>query len=189
VPGLKVVQPSTPHDAKGLLLAALEDPDPVMVFEHKLLYKSRGVVPEGYYIEPIGKAAVRRAGRDATIVASSIMTLRSLEAAERLAQEGIDVEVIDLRSIRPIDRAAIVDSVRKTSRLVCVYEGVQQLGIGAEIAAIVAGSDAFDYLDAPIVRLGGADCPLPYNPQLEKAAVPQAGDIADAVRRLVGGKR
>jgi pyruvate dehydrogenase E1 component beta subunit len=189
VPGLKVVQPSTPHDAKGLLLAALEDPDPVMVFEHKLLYKSRGVVPEGYYIEPIGKAAVRREGRDATVVASSIMTLRSLEAAERLAPEGIDVEVIDLRSIRPIDRAAIVDSVRKTSRLVCVYEGVQQLGIGAEIAAIVAGSDAFDYLDAPIVRLGGADCPLPYNPQLEKAAVPQADDIADAVRRLVGGKR
>lgn len=188
VPGLKVVQPSTPHDAKGLLLAALEDPDPVMVFEHKLLYKSRGVVPGGYYVEPIGVAAVRREGRDATIVASSIMTLRSLEAAERLAQEGIDVEVIDLRSIRPIDGAAIIDSVRKTSRLVCVYEGVQQLGIGAEIAAIVAGSDAFDYLDAPIVRLGGADCPLPYNPQLEKAAVPQAHDIADAVRRLVGGK-
>ena len=188
VPGLKVLQPSTPHDAKGLLLAALEDPDPVMVFEHKLLYKSRGVVPDGYYVEPIGVAAVRREGRDATIVASSIMTLRSLEAAERLAQEGIDVEVIDLRSIRPIDGAAIIDSVRKTSRLVCVYEGVQQLGIGAEIAAIVAGSDAFDYLDAPIVRLGGADCPLPYNPQLEKAAVPQADDIADAVRRLVGGK-
>ncbi|MBR8270688.1 alpha-ketoacid dehydrogenase subunit beta [Burkholderia cenocepacia] len=186
VPGLKVVQPSTPHDAKGMLLAALEDPDPVMIFEHKLLYKSKGIVPEGYYVEPIGKAVVRREGRDVTIVATSIMTLRSLEAADALQQEGIDVEVIDLRSIRPIDRDAIIASVRKTSRLVCVYEGVQQLGIGAEIASIVCESDAFDYLDAPIVRLGGADCPLPYNPQLEKAAVPQVLDIVEAVRHIVG---
>ncbi|WP_311771967.1 alpha-ketoacid dehydrogenase subunit beta [Burkholderia sp. Bp9031] len=186
VPGLKVVQPSTPHDAKGLLLAALEDPDPVMIFEHKLLYKSKGIVPEGYYVEPIGKAVVRREGRDVTIVATSIMTVRSLEAADALQQEGIDVEVIDLRSIRPIDREAIIASVRKTSRLVCVYEGVQQLGIGAEIASIVCESDAFDYLDAPIVRLGGSDCPLPYNPQLEKAAVPQVPDIVEAVRHIVG---
>ncbi|MDN7779567.1 alpha-ketoacid dehydrogenase subunit beta [Burkholderia orbicola] len=186
VPGLKVVQPSTPHDAKGLLLAALEDPDPVMIFEHKLLYKSKGIVPEGYYVEPIGKAVVRREGRDVTIVATSIMTVRSLEAADALQQEGIDVEVIDLRSIRPIDREAIIDSVSKTSRLVCVYEGVQQLGIGAEIASIVCESDAFDYLDAPIVRLGGADCPLPYNPQLEKVAVPQVPDIVEAVRHIVG---
>src|SRR6185437_13087914 len=106
VPGLKVIQPSTPHDAKGLLLAALDDPDPVMIFEHKLLYKSRGPVPEGYYTEPIGKAALRRAGRDVTIVASSVMAIRSLEAAALLEAEGIDAEVIDLRSVRPIDRCA-----------------------------------------------------------------------------------
>ena len=188
VPGLKVVQPSTPHDAKGLLLAALEDPDPVLIFEHKLLYKSKGPVPEGYYTVPIGKAAVRRAGRDVTIVATSIMAIRSLEAAALLEQEGVDAEVIDLRSIRPIDRGAIIASIRKTSRLICVYEGVQQLGIGAEIAAIACESEAFDYLDAPVIRLGGADCPLPYNPELEKAAVPQVDDIVAAARRIVGGR-
>lgn len=188
VPGLKVVQPSTPHDAKGMLLAALDDPDPVMIFEHKLLYKSKGVVPEGYYVEPLGKAVIRREGADVTIVATSIMSVRAVEAAEVLAQEGIDAEVVDLRSIRPIDRQAIIDSVRKTARLICVYEGVQQLGIGSEIAAIVSEGEAFDALDAPIVRLGGADCPLPYNPQLEKAAVPQVADIVDAARRLVGGR-
>lgn len=188
VPGLKVVQPSTPHDAKGMLLAALDDPDPVMIFEHKLLYKSKGVVPEGYYVEPLGKAVVRRRGADVTIVATSIMSVRALEAAEALAQDGIDVEVVDLRSIRPIDRQAIIDSVRKTSRLICVYEGVQQLGVGAEVAAIASEGEAFDALDAPIVRLGGADCPLPYNPQLERAAVPQVADIVDAARRLVGGR-
>jgi pyruvate dehydrogenase E1 component beta subunit len=186
VPGLKVVQPSTPHDAKGLLLAALEDPDPVMIFEHKLLYKSKGPVPEGYYTVPIGKAAVRRAGRDVTIVATSMMAIRSLEAAGVLEQEGVDAEVIDLRSIRPIDRESIIASIRKTSRLICVYEGVQQLGIGAEIAAIACESEAFDYLDAPVIRLGGADCPLPYNPELEKAAVPQVDDIVAAARRIVG---
>lgn len=188
VPGLKVVQPSTPHDAKGMLLAALDDPDPVMIFEHKLLYKSKGVVPEGYYVEPLGKAVVRRLGTDVTIVATSIMSVRALEAAEALAQDGIDVEVVDLRSIRPIDRQSIIDSVRKTSRLICVYEGVQQLGIGSEVAAIVSEGEAFDALDAPIVRLGGADCPLPYNPQLERAAVPQVADIVAAARRLVGGR-
>jgi acetoin:2,6-dichlorophenolindophenol oxidoreductase subunit beta len=189
VPGLKVVQPSTPHDAKGLLLAALEDPDPVMIFEHKLLYKSKGPVPEGYYTEPIGRAVVRRAGADVTIAATSIMAIRSLEAAAILADEGIDAEVIDLRSVRPIDRATLIKSISKTSRLICVYEGVQQFGVGAEIAAIACESDAFDYLDAPVIRLGGADCPLPYNPQLEKAAVPQIDDIVAAARRIVGGRR
>jgi pyruvate/2-oxoglutarate/acetoin dehydrogenase E1 component len=188
VPGLKVIQPSTPHDAKGLLLAALEDPDPVLIFEHKLLYKTRGPVPEGYYTEPIGKAVIRRAGHDVTIVATSIMVIRALEAAALLEAQGIDVEVIDLRSIRPIDRKAVIDSVKKTSRLICVYEGVQQLGIGAEIASIVCESDAFDYLDAPVVRLGGADCPLPYNPVLEKAAVPQVDDIVAAAQRMLAGR-
>jgi pyruvate dehydrogenase E1 component beta subunit len=185
VPGLKVVQPSTPHDAKGLLLAAIDDPNPVLMFEHKLLYKTRGPVPEDPYRVPIGKAAVRRPGRDLTIVAGSIMAIRAAAAAARLATENIDAEVIDLRSLRPIDSTTIAASVRKTHRLLIVYEGVKIMGIGAEISAMIAESDAFDFLDAPIARLGGADVPLPYNPVLEKAAVPQEDDIVAAARRLV----
>lgn len=189
VPGLKVIQPSTPHDAKGMLLAAVADPDPVMIFEHKLLYKMKGPVPEGHYTVPIGKAAIRREGTDLTIVATSIMVHKALEAAETLAGEGIDIEVVDLRSIRPLDRDAIIASVKKTSRLICVYEGVKTLGIGAEISATIAESEAFDYLDAPIVRLGGSETPIPYNPELEKAAVPQVPDIIAAARDLVRGVR
>jgi pyruvate dehydrogenase E1 component beta subunit len=189
VPGLKVIQPATPHDAKGMLLAALEDPDPVMIFEHKLLYKMKGPVPEGYYTVPIGKAEIVREGRDATIVATSIMVHKALEAAAALQAEGIEVEIIDLRTIRPIDRETVIASVKKTSRLVCVYEAVKTLGIGAEISAMVAESEAFDYLDAPIIRLGGADSPIPYNPDLEKAAVPQVPGIIDATRALVQGRR
>jgi acetoin:2,6-dichlorophenolindophenol oxidoreductase subunit beta len=184
VPGLKVVQPSTPHDAKGLLLAAIDDPDPVLIFEHKLLYKMKGHVPAEAYRVPIGKAEIRRAGKDVTVVATSIMVHRALDAAAELAKEGIDLEVIDLRSLRPIDKDAITSSVRKTSRLLCVYEGVKTLGIGAEISAMVAESEAFDYLDAPIIRLGGAESPIPYNPDLERAAVPQTPDIAAAARKL-----
>ncbi|MBN7757179.1 alpha-ketoacid dehydrogenase subunit beta [Nitratireductor aquimarinus] len=189
VPGLKVIQPSTPHDVKGMLLAAIEDPDPVMIYEHKLLYKMKGEVPEGYYTVPIGKAAVRREGADLTIVATSIMVHKSLDAAKQLAEEGIDVEVIDLRSIRPMDRQTIIDSVCKTSRLMCVYEGVKTLGVGAEISAMIAESEAFDYLDAPVVRLGGAETPIPYNPELEKATVPQVDGIVKAARDLVTGAR
>ena len=189
VPGLKVIQPATPHDAKGMLLAALEDPDPVMIFEHKLLYKTKGPVPEGYYTVPIGKANVVRAGKDVTVVATSIMVHKALEAAEALKAEGIDVEVIDLRTIRPIDRETVIASVKKTSRLLCVYEAVKTMGIGAEISAMIAESEAFDYLDAPIIRLGGIDSPIPYNPQLEKAAVPQVPDIIAGLRALVQGRR
>ncbi|KXF76125.1 pyruvate dehydrogenase [Paramesorhizobium deserti] len=189
VPGLKVVQPATPHDAKGLLLAALEDPDPVMIFEHKLLYKMKGPVPEGYYTTPIGKAEIRREGKDVTIVATAIMVHKALEAAETLASEGIDAEVIDLRTIRPMDRETVIASVKKTSRLICVYEGVKTLGVGAEVSAMIAESDAFDFLDAPIIRLGGAETPIPYNPELEKAAVPQVPDILKSARDLVNGVR
>ena len=189
VPGLKVLQPATPHDAKGLLLAAVADPDPVMIFEHKLLYKMKGDVPEGYYTVPIGKARVAREGRDVTIVATSIMVHKSLEAAVALEDEGINVEVIDLRCIRPIDHATVIASVKKTHRLMCVYEAVKAFGMGAEISAMIAESDAFDYLDAPIVRLGGSDSPIPYNPDLEKAAVPQVNDIITSARALVQGKR
>ncbi len=187
VPGLKVIQPSSPHDAKGMLLSAIDDPNPVLIFEHKLLYKTKGHVPEGDYRVPIGKAAVRREGRDLTIVGSSIMVVRAAAAAEKLAEEGIDAEVIDLRSLRPIDFDTIAASVRKTHRLMVVYEGVKTMGIGAEISAMIAESDVFDFLDAPIVRLGGAEVPLPYNPVLEKAAVPQEDDILTAARRLARG--
>ncbi|AGS26481.1 alpha-ketoacid dehydrogenase subunit beta [Rhizobium etli] len=189
VPGLKVIQPATPHDVKGMLLAAVADPDPVMIFEHKLLYKMKGPVPEGHYTVPLDKAEIRRQGEDLSIVATSIMVHKALEAAEQLAAERIDVEVIDLRSVRPIDRATVITSVKKTTRLLCVYEGVKTLGVGAEISAMIAESDAFDYLDAPIVRLGGSETPIPYNPELEKAAVPQVPDIFNAARDLVRGVR
>lgn len=189
VPGLKVIQPATPYDAKGMLLAAVADPDPVMIFEHKLLYKTKGPVPEGYYTVPIGKADIRREGRDLTIVATSIMVQKALDAAAVLESEGIDVEVVDLRTIRPMDKQTVIDSVKKTSRLMCVYEAVKTLGIGAEVSAMIAESEAFDYLDAPIVRLGGAETPIPYNPELEKATVPQVPDIITAARDLVKGIR
>ncbi|MCU0495313.1 MAG: alpha-ketoacid dehydrogenase subunit beta, partial [Chloroflexaceae bacterium] len=185
IPGLKVVQPATPHDAKGLLLAAINDPNPVLMFEHKLLYKTKGPVPEEAYEVPIGKAATRRQGRDLSIFATSVMVSRSLAAAERLAAEGIEAEVIDLRSVRPIDSQAIVDSVIKTSRALVVHEAVLRGGIGGEVAAIIAGSEAFDYLEAPVRRLAGRDIPIPYNPVLERSAVPQEDDIFTAARRLV----
>jgi pyruvate dehydrogenase E1 component beta subunit len=188
VPGLKVVQPSTPYDIKGMLLAAIDDPDPVMVFEHKLLYKMKGDVPAEPYRVPIGKAIVRRAGSSISIVATSIMVHRALEAAEILSAEGIDAEVIDLRTLRPIDRETVIESVKKTGRLACVYEGVKTLGIGAEISAVVTESEAFDYLDAPVLRLGGAEAPIPYNPVLEKAAVPQTELIVTRVRDLLQGR-
>ena len=188
VPGLKVVQPATPADAKGLLLAALEDPDPVMIYEHKILYKMKGHVPDGHYITPIGKAAVVREGKHVTVVATGIMVHKALEAAEKLVSYDIDAEVIDLRTVRPMDRETVLASVRKTGRLVCVYEGVKTLGVGAEVSAMVAESDAFDFLDAPIIRLGGKECPIPYNPELEKAVVPQVTDILEAARDLLQGR-
>lgn len=188
VPGLKVIQPSTPYDAKGMLLSAIDDPNPVMIFEHKLLYKMKGHVPEEPYRVPIGKAAVRRHGSDLTIVASAIMVHRALEAASLLESQGIHAEVIDLRSLRPMDRETIIESVSRTTRLLCVYEGVKTLGIGSEVSAMIAESEAFDRLDAPIGRLGGAECPLPYNPDLEKSAVPQVHDIVEKASALVVGR-
>src|SRR6476659_9646661 len=152
VPGLKVVQPSTPHDAKGLLLAAIDDPNPVLVFEHKLLYKTKGRVPAAPYRVPIGVAEIRHQGRDASVIATSVMVSRALAAAERLVSEGIDLEVIDLRSIRPIDTPTIIGSACKTGRVLIVYEACLTGGIGSEIAAILAGGESFDFLDAPIRR-------------------------------------
>jgi pyruvate/2-oxoglutarate/acetoin dehydrogenase E1 component len=185
VPGLKVVAPSTPTDAKGLLLESIRDPNPVIFVEHKLLYRTRGPVPEEPYELPLGQAEVKRAGRDVTVIATSAMVPKALQAAERLTEEGISVEVIDPRTLRPLDTETILTSVRKTGRVVVVYEAVRTLGIGAEIAARIAESDAFYHLQAPIVRLGGAECPIPYNRRLERAAVPQEEDIVEAVRQVM----
>lgn len=149
----------------------------------------KGPVPEGYYTVPIGKAAVVREGTDLTIVASAIMVHKALEAARELEKEGINVEVVDLRTVRPMDKDTIIASVKKTSKLMCVYEGVKTLGVGAEVSAMIAESEAFDYLDAPIVRLGGAETPIPYNPELEKATVPQVPGILASARDLVKGVR
>jgi acetoin:2,6-dichlorophenolindophenol oxidoreductase subunit beta len=184
VPGLKVLVPATPHDAKGLLIAAIRDPNPVMVFEHKLLYRTKGPVPEEPYAEEIGKALVRRPGRHLTIVAYSAMVGRALEAAEQLAAEGIEAEVVDVRCLRPLDEATIVDSARRTGRVLVVHEAVRSGGFGGEIVARIAESEAFDFLDAPIRRLAGRETPIPYNRTLERSAVPQLDDIVAAARAL-----
>jgi pyruvate dehydrogenase E1 component beta subunit len=188
VPGLKVVMPSTPYDVKGLLLASIRDDNPVIFVEHKLLYKTKGSVPEETYTIPLGTAEVKRQGRDLTIVATSIMVKRSLEAAEQLAQEGIEVEVVDPRTLKPLDEETIVRSVSKTGRVLIVHEACKTGGYGAELAAIIAGSEAFDYLDAPIVRLAGRDMPIPYNRTLEYHTVPQIENIVEAARQLVRGR-
>ncbi len=185
VPGLKVVTPSTPADAKGLLLASIRDDNPVIFVEHKLLYRTRGEVPEGAEAIPLGVAEVKRPGTDVTVIATSVMVPRALAAAERLAQEGISAEVVDPRSLRPLDAKMLVASALKTGRVVIAYEGVKTLGVGAEIAALIAESEAFFHLDAPILRLGGQDCPLPYNRRLERAAVPQEDDIVDGIRQIM----
>ncbi|RME99568.1 MAG: dehydrogenase [Chloroflexi bacterium] len=185
VPGLKVVMPSTPYDVKGLLLAAVADNNPVMFVENKLLYKRKGPVPDTPYIIPLGQADIKRVGQDVTIVATGIMIPRAAEAAIQLAQEGIEVEIIDPRTLKPYDAPTIINSVKKTGRLVVAHEAPLLGGYGGEIAAMVAQSDAFAYLEAPIVRLGGADVPVPYNRNLEKAMAPQIEDIVSAVRQLV----
>ena len=185
VPGLKVVMPSTPADAKGLLLASIDDPNPVIFVEHKLLYKIKGEVAEGYYTTPLSVSDVKRQGSDLTIVATSLMVNRALEAAETLAQEGISVEVVDPRTLKPLDAAPIVDSVKKTGRVLIVHEACKTGGFGGELAAVIAESEAFDYLDAPIRRLAGLDMPVPYNRDLERRMVPQVEDIVNATRNLV----
>ena len=156
----------------------------MILFEHKLLYKAKGPVPEGHYTVPIGQAAVRREGRDVTHGGDRDHGLARAGGGRDAGGEGIEAEVIDPRSLRPLDMPAIIASVKKTSRLMCVYEGVKAYGVGAEISAAVVESEAFDYLDAPVVRLGGADAPVPYSPVLERAMAPQAEDIVAAAREL-----
>ncbi|MCP8970663.1 alpha-ketoacid dehydrogenase subunit beta [Ectobacillus ponti] len=185
IPGLKVVQPSTAYDAKGLLKAAMDDDNPVIFYEHKLLYRTQCHVPEEQYSIPLGKADVKREGKDVTIVATAIMVHKALEAAAELEKEGVDVEIIDPRTLVPLDEETIIESVKKTGRLIVVHEAVKRGGFGGEIASMIAESEAFDYLDAPIKRLGGLAVPVPYNPTLEKAVIPQVPDIIEAVRETV----
>jgi len=185
VPGLKVVAPSTPRDAKGLLKSAIRDDNPVVFFEQKLLYRTKGEVPEGEYLVPLGKAEVRREGTHLSVITYGRMVARCLEAAAALAGEGIEAEVIDLRSLKPLDTEAIIGSVRKTGRALIVHESPTFAGFGGEIAATICDSEAFFHLDAPVRRLGGRDVPIPYNKNLEAAAVPTLEGILSTIRALV----
>lgn len=184
VPGLVVLAPSTPYDAKGLLTAAIRDDNPVVFLEHKLLYvRSKGPVPEQPYAIPIGKADVKRTGKDVTIVATMAMVDAALSAARELAEEGIDAEVIDPRTIKPLDAETILSSVRKTNRCIVAHEGWKTHGFGAEVAAMIM-EQAFDHLDAPVMRVGMADVPMPYNAALELAVIPNAAEIARVARAV-----
>lgn len=184
VPGLWVVMPSTPYDAKGLLKSAIRDDNPIIFIEHKLLYSTTGPVPEEEYTIPLGVADIKRPGNDVTIVATSRMVLLALAAAERLAAEGIEAEVVDPRTLKPLDMEAIVASVKKTHRLVVVSEGCRTGGFASEVAARVM-EEAFDYLDAPVQRVATEDVPIPYSKTLELEAIPSEDDIVEAVKATV----
>src|SRR5512143_292325 len=189
VPGLKVVVPSTPYDAKGLLKTALREPNPVVFFEDKVMYaKVKGPVPEETYTLPFGQADIKRAGADVTLIALSRMVHPTLAAAEKLAQEGISAEVIDPRTLTPLDEATLIASVAKTGGAVIVDEGYNRFGVTAELAAVVAHG-AFDYLDAPIERLGAMDVPIPFSPPLEFATIPDEEKIVAAAHRVLEGRR
>jgi 2-oxoisovalerate dehydrogenase E1 component beta subunit len=184
-PGLKMVEPSTAYDAKGLLKAAIRDDDPVLYFEHKFLYRRiKDEVPEDDYIVPLGKAAVRREGRDLTIVTFGAMVYTALEAAKGLVELGVEAEVIDLRSLAPLDRDAILESVARTNRVLLLHEATLTGGIGGELAAII-GEHAFEYLDAPIMRVASLDTPVPYAPPLETAFLPSVAKVVEAAKSLV----
>ncbi|HTK28177.1 MAG TPA: alpha-ketoacid dehydrogenase subunit beta [Vicinamibacterales bacterium] len=184
-PGLKMVEPATPADAKGLLKAAIRDDDPVLFFEHKLLYRRvKEEVPAGDYVVPIGKALVRRPGRDVTIVTFGAMVHVAIEAADALARDGVEVEVLDLRTLAPLDRDAVLESVARTSKAVVLHEASRTGGIGGEIAAIIA-EEAFEYLDGPVVRIASLDVPVPFSPVLEQVYLPTRQKVIDRVKALV----
>src|SRR5919205_1749192 len=186
--GLKMVEPSTAYDAKGLIKAAIRDPDPVIFFEHKLLYRNPKIkqeIPEEDYTVEIGKARTRREGRDLSIITFGAQVLTALDAAEELEKEGLDVEVVDLRTLAPMDKEAILSSVKKTSKVLILHEASRTGGIGGEIAATIA-EEAFEWLDAPIVRVASIDTPVPYSPPLEEYHLPQVRDVLDAARKLAG---
>ncbi len=184
--GLKIVEPSTAYDAKGLLKAAIRDPDPVLFFEHKYLYRLprlREALPADDYTVPIGKAAIRREGSDLTIVTFGAMVYRALDAADRLASDGVSVEVVDLRTLAPIDTETVLASIKKTSRAIVLHEASRTGGLGGEVAATIA-ERAFEWLDAPVVRVASLDTPVPYSPPLEDYFMPQVDDIIEAARKL-----
>ncbi len=184
VPGLKVVAPATPYDARGLLRTAFQDQNPVIYVEHSLLYGKRGPVPEEPYAIPFGQADIKRSGKHVTIVAYLRMLHVSLEAADLLAEQGIEAEIIDLRTLRPLDMDTVVESVRRTGRAIVVEEGWKTGGFGAEVASSIM-TEAFDYLDAPVERVAGKEVPMPYNRDLEQAAIPSATEVVDAVKALL----
>jgi pyruvate/2-oxoglutarate/acetoin dehydrogenase E1 component len=185
-PGLKMVEPSTAYDAKGLIKSAIRDPDPVLFFEHKKLYRLprlREEIPEEDYVVEIGKARTRREGRDLSVVTFGAQVLTALDAAEELEKEGLDVEVLDLRTLAPMDREAILSTARRTSKVLILHEASRTGGIGGEIAAAIA-EEAFEWLDAPVVRVAATDTPVPYSPPLEEYHLPQVRDVLDAARKL-----
>ena len=183
-PGLKVVSPGTPADAKGLLKAAIRSNDPVLFIEHATMYQVRGEVPDGDYTVPIGKSTIQRAGKDVTIVTYSKGLEISMKAAEELAKDGIEAEIVDLRSLRPLDMDPVIESFKKTNRAVIVEEGWKSYGVGAEVSSRIY-EQAFDYVDAPVVRVAQKEVPLPYNRALEQSALPQPADVVAAVREVL----
>jgi 2-oxoisovalerate dehydrogenase E1 component beta subunit len=184
-PGLKMVEPSTAYDAKGLLKAAIRDDDPVLYFEHKFLYRRiKDEVPDEDYVVPLGKAALRREGKDLSIITFGAMVHTAMDAAKKLSEEGVEAEILDLRSLAPLDREAILATVANTSRALLLYEARRTGGIGGELAAIIA-EEAFEYLDAPVTRVASIDTPVPYAPPLEAAFLPSADRVVDAAKHLV----
>jgi acetoin:2,6-dichlorophenolindophenol oxidoreductase subunit beta len=187
IPGLKVVIPSTPYDAKGLLKTSIRDNNPVVFLEQKLLYRSKGEVPEEdeEYTIPLGKADIKREGNDLTIITYGRMVHRCLEIAEIFAKEGVDIEVIDIRSLVPLDKECLIQSAKKTGKVVIVHEACQTGGFGGELSSVIVDSEAFFYLDAPVKRVGGLDVPIPYNPNLEALVVPTIDSISAAIRDIL----
>lgn len=183
-PGLKVIAPGTPADAKGLLKAAIRSNDPVLFIEHATMYQTRGEVPDGEHIVPIGKSKIQREGKDVTVVTYSKGLELSMKAADELAKEGIQIEIVDLRCLRPLDMAPVLESFKKTNRAVIVEEGWKSYGVGSEIAARIY-EQAFDYIDAPVKRVAQKEVPLPYNRTLEQAALPQVEDVIAAVKEVL----
>jgi pyruvate dehydrogenase E1 component beta subunit len=183
-PGLKVVAPATPYDAKGLLKAAIRSEDPVMFIEHATMYQTKGEVPEGDYVEPIGVSKVQREGTDVTIITYSKGVQLSLQAADELAADGIEAQIVDLRSLRPLDMGPAIESLKRTNRAVIVEEGWRSYGVGAEVASRLY-EEAFDYFDAPAKRVAQVEVPLPYNRELEQMALPQVADIVEAVKEVL----
>jgi pyruvate dehydrogenase E1 component beta subunit len=184
IPGLKVVMPSTPRDACGLLKAAIRDDQPVIFIEHKLLYMTRGPVPEEEYLLPLGRAEVKKSGTDVSLITYSHMTLKCLEAAAALEADGISAEVVDLRTLAPLDKETILASARKTGRAIVVHEAVKRGGVGGDIAAMLM-EEAYDDLDGPVLRIAGRNTPIPYNLNIEKACVPSVEEIVAGVLRVV----